>query len=80
MEGGFQPNRKGGVICYTDAFKTTTGIEVGVYGWDIKTKLGFSLGQSTTIFLVVVHAIKTCIFEEYKRKHNSRRTYILSNS
>jgi hypothetical protein len=42
---GFQPDRKGGLIWYTDGSKTNKGIGAGVYCDGTRWKLRFSLGQ-----------------------------------
>jgi hypothetical protein len=48
---GFQPDRKVGLVQYTDDSKTNKGIGTGVYGYGIrKKKLSFSFGQYITVF------------------------------
>jgi hypothetical protein len=47
---GFQPNRKGGLIWYTDGSKTYKGTGAGVYGHGRRQKLSFNLGQYKTVF------------------------------
>jgi len=42
---GFQPERKGGLIWYTDRFKTRTGTAAAVYGQGTRRKLSFNHGQ-----------------------------------
>jgi hypothetical protein len=41
---GFQPDRKGGLIWYTDGSKTNKGTGAGVYCYGTRRKLSFSLG------------------------------------
>jgi hypothetical protein len=47
---GFQPDRKGELIWYTDGSKTNIGTGAGVYCDGTRQKLSFSLGQYTTVF------------------------------
>jgi hypothetical protein len=47
---GFQPDRKGGLIWYTDNSKTNKGTGAGMYCDGTRRKLSFSLGQYTTVF------------------------------
>jgi hypothetical protein len=47
---GFQPDRKGGLIWYTDGSKANKCTGAGVYGYDTRQMLSFSLGQYTTVF------------------------------
>jgi hypothetical protein len=58
-----QPDRKGGLIWYTDGSKTNKGTGAGVYCDRTRQKLSFSLGQYTTIFQAEVYAIKACAVE-----------------
>jgi hypothetical protein len=41
---GLQPDRKGGLIWYTDGSKTNKGTGAGVYYYGTRRKLTFSLG------------------------------------
>jgi hypothetical protein len=77
---GFQTNRKGGLTWYTDGSKTNNGTGAEVYGYGIRWKLSFSLGQYTTVFQVEVYAIKACTGEDLKRNYTNRNIYILSES
>jgi hypothetical protein len=47
---GLQPDKKGGLLWYTDGFKTGKGTGAGVYCCGTKIKLSFSLGRYTTVF------------------------------
>jgi hypothetical protein len=51
-----------------------------VYGYSIRWKLSFSLGQYTTVFQVEVYAIKECTVENLERNYTNRNIYILSES
>jgi hypothetical protein len=57
-KNGFQPDKKGGLICYTDVSKTNKGTGAGVYCYGTRQKRSFSLGQYTTVFQAEVYAIK----------------------
>jgi hypothetical protein len=45
---GFQPDRKGGLIWYTDGSKTNKGTGAGVYCYGMETK--FQPWEYTTVF------------------------------
>jgi hypothetical protein len=75
---GFQSDRKGGLIWYTDGSKTNKGIGAGVYSHDTRRKLSFSLGQYTAVFQAEVYAIKTCAVENLDRNYKNRNIYSLS--
>jgi hypothetical protein len=77
---GFEPDRKGGLIWFTDGSKTNTGIGAGVYCYGTRQKLSFSLGQYTTVFQAEVYAIKSCADENIDRHYKNRNIYILSDS
>jgi hypothetical protein len=47
---GFQPNREGGLIWYTDDSRTNKGTGTGEYGYGTRLKLSFNLGQYNTLF------------------------------
>jgi hypothetical protein len=74
-EKGFKPDRKGGLICYTDGSKTNKGTGDGVYCNGTRRERSFSLGRYTTVFQAEVYAIKACVKENLDRKF-----YILSDS
>jgi hypothetical protein len=76
----FQPDRKGGLIWYTDGTKTNKGSGAGVNCYGTGQKLSFSLGQYTTVFQVEVYAIKACAVENLERNYKNRNIYILSAS
>jgi hypothetical protein len=59
----FQPNRKQGLIWYTDGSKTCKGTGAGVFGYGTRRKLSFSLGKYTTVFQAEVYGIKECAVE-----------------
>jgi hypothetical protein len=77
---GFQPNRKGGLIWYTDGSKTKKSTEAGVYCYGTGRKLSFSLGQYTMVFQAEVYAIKACAVEHLDRNYKNRNICILSDS
>jgi ribonuclease HI len=77
---GFRPERKEGLIWYTDASKTNKGMEAGVYCNDTRQKLSFSLGMYRTVFQAEVYAIKTCVQENLDRNYRNRNINILSDS
>jgi hypothetical protein len=79
-DDGFQPDRKGGLIWYTDGSKTNKGTGAGVYCYGTGRKRSFSLGQDTTVFQAEVYAIKACIMENLDRNYRNRNIYILSTS
>jgi hypothetical protein len=54
----FQPDRKGGLIWYTDGSKTNKGTGAVMYCDGTRRKLSFHLGQYTTVFQAEVYAIK----------------------
>jgi hypothetical protein len=77
---GFRPDRKGGLIWYTNGSKTNKGTEAGVYCDGTRQKRSFSLGRYTTVFQAEVYAIKACVKENIERNLRSRNIYILSDS
>jgi hypothetical protein len=77
---GFQPNRKGGLIRYTDSSKTNNDTGAGVYCYSTGWKLSFSLGQYRAVFQAEVYAIKACADENVDRNYKNRNIYILSDS
>jgi ribonuclease HI len=77
---GFQPDRKGGLICYTYGSKTNKGTGAGVYGYGTRMKCSFSLGKYTTVFQAEVYAIMACTLENLDRNYKNRNIYILSDS
>jgi hypothetical protein len=72
---GFQPNRKEGLLWYTDGSKTSKGTGAGVYCYGTGRRLSFILGQYTTVFQAELYAIKACPVENLDRNIN-----ILSDS
>jgi hypothetical protein len=78
---GFQPDRKGGLIWYTDGSKTKKeGTGAGVYCYGTRRKLCFSLGRYTTVFQAEVYAIKACAVENLDSNYKNINIYILSDS
>jgi hypothetical protein len=75
---GFEPDRKGGLIWFTDGSKTNKGTGTGVCCYGTRRKLSFSLGQYTTVFQAEVYAIKACADENIDRNYKNRNIYILS--
>jgi hypothetical protein len=69
---GFQPDKKGGLIRYTDVSKTGKGTGAGVYCCGTRIKLCFSLGRYTTVFQAEVYAIKACADENMDRNYKNR--------
>jgi hypothetical protein len=79
-KGGFQPDRNGGLIWFTDGSKTKKGTGAGFCCHGTRRKLSFNLGRHTTVFQGEVHAIKACIDENLDRGYRNRNIYILSDS
>jgi hypothetical protein len=77
---GFRPDRKGGLIWYTDGSKTNKGMGAGVYCNGTRRNLSFSRGWYTTVFQAEVYAIKACVKENLDRNYRNRNIYILSDS
>jgi ribonuclease HI len=77
---GFQPDRNGGLIWFTEGSKTAKGTGAGVCCQGTRRKLSFSLGLHTTIFQAEVYAIKACISQNTDRGYKNRNIYILSDS
>jgi ribonuclease HI len=77
---GFQPDRKGGLIWYTDGSKTNKDTRAGVYCDGTRRKISFSLGRYTTVFQAEVYAIKACAAENLDRNYKNWNIYILSDS
>jgi ribonuclease HI len=71
----FQPDRKGGLVWYTDGSKTNKGTRAGMYGYGTRMKLSFSLGQYTTVFHAEVYAIMGCAVQNLDRNHRNRNIY-----
>jgi hypothetical protein len=72
---GFQPDRNGGLIWYTDGSKTNQGTGAGVYCYGAGRKPSFSLGQYTTVFQAEVYAIKACAIENLDMNYKNRNIY-----
>jgi hypothetical protein len=66
-KGGFQPDRKGRLMWYTDGFKINKNTGAGVISYGTRWKLSFNLVQYTTVFQA-----------NLDRKY--RNIYILSDS
>jgi hypothetical protein len=77
-KGGFEPDRKGVLIWFTDGSKTKALTGAGVYCCGTRWKLSFSLGQYTVVFQAEVYAIKACADENIDRNYKNRNIYILS--
>jgi ribonuclease HI len=79
---GFQPDRNGGLIWFTNGPKTEKGTRAGVccHGTSTRKKISFSLGQHTRVFHAEVYALKACIDENLDRGYKNKNIYILSNS
>jgi ribonuclease HI len=77
---GFQPDKKWGIVWYTDGSKTEKRTGTGVYCHKTRKKLSFSLGKYTTVFQAEVYAIKECAAEHIDKNYKSRNIYILSDS
>jgi hypothetical protein len=77
---GFQPDRRGGLIWFTDGSeKTNKGTEAGVYCYGTGRKLSFNLRYSTTVFQAEVYAIKACTVDTLDRNYKNRNICILSD-
>jgi ribonuclease HI len=61
------------------ALKHAEALEPGVW-LCTRWKLGFRIGQYTTVFKAEVHAIKVCVVENLNRNYTDRKIYILSDS
>jgi RNase H. len=77
---GFNPGNKGGLVWYTDGYKTNKGTGAGVYRWGWKRWHSFSLGLHTTIFVAEICTIKACIMENIEKGYTGKNIYILSDS
>jgi hypothetical protein len=51
-QNGFNPDNKGGLVWYTNRFKTNKGTGAGVYRWGLRRGHSISLGLHTTVFQV----------------------------
>jgi hypothetical protein len=80
-KGGFHPDRKGGLIWYTDGSKTKKGTGAGVYGYGTRQKLHFTLEKYITVFQAEVYeyATKPSTVENFDRGYTNRNIYILSD-
>jgi hypothetical protein len=77
---GFQPDRKVGLIWYTDGSKTHKCTGAGVHCYGARRKLSFGLGRYTTVFQAEVYVIKACTVENLDRNYKNRNIYILSHA
>jgi ribonuclease HI len=77
---GFQRDRKGGLIWYTEGSKANKGTGAVKYCYGTWLRLSFSLGQYTTVFQAEVYAIKARAIENLYRNYINRNIYILSDS
>jgi hypothetical protein len=77
---GFQCDKKGELIWYTDGSKTEKDTGAGMYCHETRKKLGFSLGKYTTVFREELHAIEACAAENIDRNYKNRNIYIISDS
>jgi hypothetical protein len=77
---GLQPDRKGGLIWYTDGVKTHKGTGTGAYCHGTRQKLSFSLGQYTAVLQAQMYAIKACTVEHLNTNYKNRNIYIVSES
>jgi hypothetical protein len=62
-------------MLYTDGSKENEG--AGVYGHGMRPGISFGLGQYTTVFQAVAHAMKACAVENIK-KDVRKATFIFS--
>jgi ribonuclease HI len=79
-EDGFQPDRKCGLIWYTDGSKTNKSTRAGVHCYGTGWKLRYGLWRYTRVFQVEVYAMEACIMENLDRNYRNRNIYILSDS
>jgi hypothetical protein len=77
---GFKPDKKWGLIWYTNGSKTNKGTGAGVYCYGTSLICSFSLGRNTTVFQAEVYAIKACADANMDRNYKNRNIYILSGS
>jgi hypothetical protein len=68
-QNGFNPDNKGGLVWYTDGFKTNKCTGAVVNGWGSRRGHSFSLGLHTTVFQAERYAIKACNGEYRKGLH-----------
>jgi ribonuclease HI len=73
---GFQPDRKGRQIWYTDGSKTNKDTGAGMYCHGTGRKISFNLEQ----FQAEVYAIKACALQNLDRNYKNRNICILSDS
>jgi hypothetical protein len=69
---GYQLDRNGGLIWFTDGSKTAKATGAGVCLQGTRTKLSFSFRRHTTIFQAEVYAIKACITQNIHRGYKNR--------
>jgi hypothetical protein len=72
---GFQPDRNGELIWFTDGSKTGKGTGAVVCCQGTRRKLSFSFGQHTTVFQAEVYAIKACINQNVDRGYKNMIIY-----
>jgi hypothetical protein len=64
---GFQPDRKVGLIWYTDGSKRNKGTGAGMYGYGTRMTLSFSLRKYTAVFQAEFYVIMPCTVENLDR-------------
>jgi hypothetical protein len=74
---GVQPDKKGGLIWYTDGSRIGKGTGAGVYCCGTRMKLSSILGRYMTVFQAEVYAIKACADENMDRNYKNRNIRIL---
>jgi hypothetical protein len=77
---GFKPDRKGGLLWYTDGSKTNKGTGTGVCGYGTRQNLSFSRGKYAKVLQAEVYAIKAYAVEILDRDYRNRNIGILSDS
>jgi hypothetical protein len=58
QQNRFNPDNKGGLVCYTDRSKTNKSIGAGVYRWSLRRGHSFSLGLHTMVFQTEIYTLK----------------------
>jgi hypothetical protein len=68
------------LVWYTVGSKPNKCVGAGVYGYDARKTLSFSLGKYITVFQAEVYAIRACTTGNLDRGYRNVDIYILSDS
>jgi hypothetical protein len=66
-QNGFNPDKKGSLVWYTDGSKSNKGTGAGVYRCGLRMRHSFSLGPHTTLYQAETYAIKARIMENMEK-------------